>query len=317
MMSQILNKANTMMPNIHDIKYFLAPGTVRGDNTAANKIRENVICNYDKCLPYKADAEYGKQWENLLEDLHANLHSLCDVPCVSVVIEPMGGMKHNYDFNVLFLGLNQELIKKRKVEFKHNKSNITSLPQFIELYDKGCINDLNICDERYAAYYYDHWLDKYLAIDNDAMVLSLKPDKDTYLKRVGDNTHKHVFFNALYVSYKKHTTEKKKLARDSIRQYLEKYIDSASLSTLFNFDKTTQKIKESQSDKVFLMWDCSKFHTQIVNIADIQMKKIIKLNNLCFDVEVENFIYNIQIRLNWGNSAGVTNPRWKFSFINK
>jgi len=317
MMSQMLSKTLTM-PHVQDIKYFLAPGKVRGDNAISNSIRENVICNYDKCVIYKDDAEYGKHWTGLIEDLHKNLHSLCDTPCQDIImIEPMGGMKHNYDFNVSFVGLNQELIKKIKVEFKHNKSKLTSLPQFLELHDKKCIDQLKICDERYAEYYYDHWLDKYLAIDNDAMVLSLKPDKDTYLKRVGDNTHKHAFFHALYVSYEKHTNEKRELAQVSIRQYLEKYIDSTSLVTTFNFDKITQKIKDSQTDKVYLMWDCVKFHTQVVNIANIQIKKIIKLNNLCFDVEVENFIYNIQIRLNWGNSAGVTTPRWKCSFINK
>jgi hypothetical protein len=312
----MINKAS-IMPHVHDIKYFLAPGTGRSDNTAENSIRENVICNYDKCLPYKADAEYGKHWTGLLEDLHTTLHSLCDVPCQDIMIEPMGGMKHNYDFNVSFLGLNQELITQIKLEFKHNKSKVTNLPQFLELHDKKCIDQLNICHERYAAYYYDHWLDKYLAIDNDAMVLSLKPDKHTYLKRVGDKTHKHAFFNALYVSYNQNTTDKKKLARDSIRQYLEKYIDPSSLVTSFNFDKITQKIKESQTDKVYLMWDCAKFHTKVVNIANIKIKKIIQLNNLCFDVEVENFIYNIQIRINWGNSAGVTTPRWKCSFIDK
>ena len=193
-----------IMPHIHDIKYFLAPGKARGDNAISNSIRENVICNYDKCSIYKDDAEYGKHWTGLIADLHKNLHSLCDTPCQDIImIEPMCGMKHNYDFNVSFVGLNQELISKIKLEFKHNKSKLTYLPQFLELHDKKCIDQLKICDERYAEYYYDHWLDKYLAIDNDAMVLSLKPDKATYLKRVGDNTHKHAFFDALYLSYEK------------------------------------------------------------------------------------------------------------------
>ena len=313
----MINKV-LIMPHVHDIKYFLAPGTVRDKNTISNKIRENVICNYDKCSIYKADIEYGKQWTNLIEDLHKTLHSLCDTPCQDMImIEPMGGMKHNYDFNVSFLGLNQELIAKRKLEFKHNNSKVLSLPQFLEIYDKDCVDKFNICDERYASYYYDHWLDKYLAIDDDPMVLSLKPDKDTYLKQVGDITYKYPFSNALYVSKGKHTKEKRKLAQVSIRQYLEKFIDTASLSTSFNFDKIAQKIKDSQTDKVYLMWDCAKFHTQVVNVDVIQMKKIIKFDKLYFDIEVENFIYNIQIRLNWGNNAGIANPRWKFSFINK
>jgi hypothetical protein len=313
MMSKVIT-----MPHIHDIKYFLAPGTGRSDNSNANNIRENVICNYDKCSIYKDDPEYGKQWKCLLEDLHKNLHSLCDTPCQDIIMmELMGGRKYNYDFNVSFLGLNQELITKIKLEFKHNKLKITELAQFIELTDKKCINDLNICDESYADYYYEYWLDKYLAIDNDAGVLSLKPDKDTYLKFVCDSKPKHAFFHALYVSYKNHTKEKRKLAQDSIRQYLEKFIAPSSLVSSFNFDKTTKHLKETQKDKVYLMWDCTKFHTQTLNIANINMKKIIKFDNLYFDVEAENLEYNIRIRLNWGNSAGVANPRWKFSFINK
>ena len=312
----MMRKVNTM-PHVHDIKHFLAPGTVRGDNTISNSIRENVICNYANCSVYKHDVEYGTQWTGLLEDLHTNLHSLCNVPCQDLMIEPMGGMKHNYDFKLSFLGLNQELITNKKIEFKHNNSKVLGLPQFLEMYDKDCIDKFNICDERYASYYYEHWLDKYLAIDNDQTVILLKPDKDTYLKHISDMTYKHPFSNALYMSYETHKKEKRKLARDSIRQYMEKFINPTSLSSSFNFEKIAQKIKESHTDKVYLMWDCTKFHTQVVNVEDIQMKKIIKLGKLCFDVEVENFIYNIQIRLNWGNSAGVTNPRWKYSFIHK
>jgi hypothetical protein len=307
----------TVMPCVEDIKYFLSPGKTRGDNARANKIRENIICNYVDCFIYKDDPEWGKHWSALLENLNPTLHSLCSIPYQNIMIELMGGRKYNYDFKVTFLGSNREVIQTSNLEFKHNKSNITDLPQFLELTDKKCINDLNMFDECYAAYYYDHCLDEYLAIDNDPQIILLKPDKETYLKHVGDSTHKHVFFHALYVSYEKHTIEKRKLARDSIRQYLEKFIDPVSLVSSFNFDKTTQHIKETQKDKIYLMWDCTKFHTQVVNVADIQLKKIIKIHNMCFDVEVDNFEYNIQIRLNWGNNAGVTNPRWKFTFINK
>ena len=316
MMSNIVKKA-CVIPCVEDIKYFLSPGTTRGDNAESNKIRENIICNYDKCFIFKTDPEYGAHWTTVIEDLDTNLRSLCDSPGQGIMIEPMGGMKHNYDFNVTFIGSNQEVIKTSKLEFKHNNSSVSKIPQFLEIYDKDSIEKFNICDERYADYYYEHWLDKYLAIDNDPKIILLKPDKETYLKRVSDNTRKHLFFEALYLSYENNTTEKRKLARDSIRQYLEKFIDPDSLSSSFNFEKIANKIKESQTDKVYLMWDCTKFHTQVVNVADIQIKKIIKLDKLYFDVEVEQFMYNIRIRLNWGNNAGVTNPRWKFTFINK
>lgn len=316
MMSRALNKAYTM-PHVHDIQHFLAAGKGRGDNDMTNKIRENVILNYDKCYIYKDDDEYGKHWTGFIDNLHTTLRALCEVPHQDIHIDAMGGMKNNYDFNVSFIGLNQEFITKKKLEFKHNNSKVSKLPQFLELFDKDCIDKFDMCDERYASFYYDNWIDKYLAIDNDATVIVLKPDKVTYLKHVSDITYKHPFYNALYLSKAKHLKEKRKLVQDSIHQYLEKYIDPTSLSSSFNFDKVAQKIKESHTDKVYLMWDCSKFHTQVINVADIQIKKIIKFDKLCFDVEVEHFEYNIRIRLNWGNNAGIANPRWKYSFIHK
>jgi len=311
-----INKINTM-PAVHDIKYFLTPGLIRGDNSTSNSIRENIICHYEKCSVFKDDAKYGTHWSSLLEDLRNILYALCDMPFKNILIEHMGGMKHNYDFKLSFMGLNQEFITKKKVEFKHNNSKVLKLPQFLEIFDKDCIDKFNMCDERYAEYYYDHWLDKYLAIDNNLEIISIKPDKDTYLKQISDISYKHPFYNALYISKAKHLIEKRKLAKDSISQYLEKFIDPTSLVSSFNFVKIAQKIKESQTDKIYLMWDCTKFHTQIVNTADIQIKKIIKLGKLYFDVDVANFEYNIRIRLNWGNNAGIANPRWKFSFINK
>ena len=317
-MNQIckINKAG-VMPCVEDIKHFLSPGTSRGDNDVSNKIRENILCNYDKCFIYKDDPEYGKPWTALLDNWKATLQSLCDIPYQHIMIEHMGGRRYNYDFKVSFMGSSQEVIKTTKLELKHNNSRITDLPQFLEIYDKDSKEKFHICDEHYAGYFFEHYLPKYVAIDNDQKVINEMPDKETYLKHVSDTQYKHAFFQALYVSYENNTIEKRKLARESIRKYLEKFIDPTSLVTTFNFDKIANKIKESQTDKVYLMWDCTKFHTQVVNVKDIQITKIIKFDKLYFDVEVEHFIYNIRIRLNWGNNAGVTNPRWKFTFINK
>ena len=105
--------------------------------------------------------------------------------------------------------------------------------------------------------------------------------------------------------------EKKEIANDSIKEYLNTYIQS------FNFEKICEKIKSSQTDKTFLLWDCNNFIIQNLNITNIKILKIKKIDNLYFDLETENFQYDIRVRLNWGNSNGLANPRWKFSFINK
>ena len=83
------------------------------------------------------------------------------------------------------------------------------------------------------------------------------------------------------------------------------------------FEKIAEKIKESQTNKVFLLWDCENFHTQSINAELLKITHVIKVDKLYFDVFVEGLEYNIRIRLNWGNNNGISNPRWKFTFIDK
>jgi hypothetical protein len=102
--------------------------------------------------------------------------------------------------------------------------------------------------------------------------------------------------------------KKREIANESVKKYLEMYAPT------FKFDKIAEKIKESQKDKVFLMWDCDNFHTQTLDIQNISISGIKKVEDLYFDVSVDNFEYDIRVRLNWGNNNGLANPRWKFTF---
>ena len=44
-------------------------------------------------------------------------------------------------------------------------------------------------------------------------------------------------------------------------------------------NKITEKIRESQTDKVFLLWDCENFHTQILDIENISISGIKKIDD--------------------------------------
>jgi hypothetical protein len=153
-------------------------------------------------------------------------------------------------------------------------------------------------------------LDAYLALEEEKIE---KPNKETYLKHIHDIKYKHPFFNKIYTNKKNKKKEKDKLVEESRKKFIEIY------ATTFNFEKIKNKIVESQSDKIFLLWDKSNFLIQTVNVKDIQIPGIKPngIHDLYFDVTVENFIYDIRIRLNWGNNNGIANPRWKFTFINK
>jgi len=300
-----------VLPDIDDIAHFKTAGLDKSNNDAYNKIRENIITNmFNLDDEYFNDTIYGEDWKKIHEKFNMTISTLCDIPFSSISIKHMGGMSYNYDFLLTFLDENKTNIKTVKLEFKHNNSNVADLVQFMELYDKDCKNKFEICLEKsYAEFYYDNYLDKYL--DADVELICEKPKLNEYLKNVSDIKYSHPFFSLLHEKKNNEIKRKKDIANESVKEYLKLY------SSTFNFDKVTQKIKESQSDKVFLLWDCENFHIQKLDVENISITGIKKIDGLSFDVNVENFEYDICVRLRWANNNGLANPSWKFSFIPK
>ena len=300
-----------VLPDIDDIAHFKTAGLDKSNNDAYNKIRENIITNmFNLDDEYFNDTMYGEDWKKIHEKFNMTISTLCDIPFSSINIKHMGGMSYNYDFLLTFLDENKTNIKTVKLEFKHNNSNVANLVQFMELYDKDCKNKFEICLEKsYAEFYYDNYLDKYLEADDE--LLCEKPKLNEYLKHVSDIKYSHPFFSLLHEKKNNQIKRKKDIANESVKEYLKLY------SSTFNFDKITQKIRESQSDKVFLLWDCENFHIQKLDVGNISITGIKKMDELSFDVNVENFEYDICVRLRWANNNGLANPSWKFSFIPK
>lgn len=294
-----------------DIMVFITENT-KADNDSTNKIREFIIANIFLAPEnYFSDPEFGHLWTSIKSKLQSTFHSLSTIPYETISIQQKGGMTFNYDFLVEFKDSNNLTVQSFKVEFKNNNTNVKDLAQFLELYDKDCKNKFQLFDYSYTEFYYDNFLDSYLAIDGNSNVE--KPDKDNYLQRVYDIKYKHPFFRDLYENKTNNKKIKDTLVEQSRIQFINKYAPQ------FKFDKITEKIKESQTNKIFLLWDKNDFHLQTLDVANINISGIIpnSIKKSCFDIQVDNFIYNIRVRLNWGNNNGVANPRWKFTFIDK
>lgn len=304
------------MPEVEDIKHFMIGGSDKSLNDELNKIRENIITHmYNLDDDYFNDPEYGSNWITIKEKFMLVIKTLCDEQYEDIFIQHMGGMTYNYDFKLRFLGPliketnTRQLVKEVKLEFKHNASCVSELVQFLELYDKDCKNKYDICETSYAEFYYDNYLSKYL--ESDENLTEPKPEKEIYLKHVNDIKYKHSFFKNLHDNKNNKVKEKKEISNESVTKYLEQFIET------FNFEKITKKIIESQTDKMFLLWNCEDFIIQTFDLSKLKINQIKKIDKLYFDVEVEEFQYNIRIRVNWGNGNGLCNPRWKFTFINK
>lgn len=291
---------------------------VKADNDSKNRKREAILSLIlDVSQDYLDNAEFGTHWTTIRNKLRDTLHSLCSVPFNRIAIEQKGGMRYNYDFVVYYYNdaTNQTPVYSVKLEFKNNNSCVKDLVQFLELYDKDCKSKFELFNYSYSEYYYDQWLDKYLEVDGLSETSVPKPSKEDYLKHVYDIKYKHPFFNHIYTNKTKNQKEKELLVEQSRKEYIKTYSPS------FDFSKITKKIVDSQSNKVFLLWDKNNFHIQTMNVSSIHISGI-KNNSankkqLYFDVIVDNFEYDIRIRLNWGNNNGIANPRWKFTFINK
>jgi hypothetical protein len=311
LLSKMLNNKLLILPEVEDIDLFLQPAKERSKNDEYNKIRENVLLHIlELDDEYLCDPEYGEKWRNIKNKFQNILVSLGPDSFDSIKIVKMGGMRYNHDYLVDFLDSSKTSLNQIKLEFKHNNTSANKLPQFLELYDKDCKKFYQMFSYSYTEFYYDHFLDRYLTLLDTPLE---KPEKETYLKHVYDIKYKHSFFHTLYQNKDIRLKEKRQLAQESISQYLTKYIDT------FDFKKIQEKIATSQKNKVFLFWDFHKFHSETVQVQDIAITNVIpgSIKHLYFDLKVARFAYNIRVRLNWGNSAGLANPRWKFTFLPK
>jgi len=300
-----------ILPEVEDIKLFINPNFGREFNHKYNTIRENILANISNIDDeYYQNKNFGNHWREFKNKFEYILSKMTNVSYETYNIKHMGGMNYNYDFIIQYI-LNNEVIEEKKIEFKHNNASLSELPQFLELYDKNVKEQYKLCTISYAEFYYDNYLNKYLEIDGS--ITENKPNKDIYLKNVFDIKYKHPFFKNMHENKNNFIKEKRKLATHSISDYIQTY------SNTFQFDNLTEKIKVSQNDKIFLLWDYNEFHIQKINVNEMKISNIIEgsINDMYFDVNVDNFIYNIRIRINWGNSGGLCNPRWKFTFIYK
>ena len=292
---------------VEDIMTFVDENT-KADNDTTNKTREKIIANILSPSPdYLAHPIYGPHWTNVHDKLRAALHTLYTSPFHHISIEQKGGMSFNYDFVVNYCDDRNKVLYSVNLEFKNNASSIKELIQFLELYDKDCKSKFGLFDYSYSEYYYDQYLDAYLAIDG----LIEKPSKEVYLKHIHDIKYKHPFFRHIYTNKTQNKKQKDLIVETSRKEFIKTYAHT------FCFEKITKKIVESQSDKIFLLWDKTDFIIQSIDVKNIHISGIKpdSINPLYFDVVVDNFIHDIRIRLNWGNNNGIANPRWKFTFI--
>ena len=306
-----------ILPEVSNINYLFSQGTERGKNDAANKIREDII----EKLPH-LDEEYfnhpvfGSQWNHLREKWNETIQIIYPMNTTTTTvsnptldhtkihIQKMAGRSYNYDFNLTFYTTDKRVHAQKHLEFKHNCKSIYKLPQFLSLN----INS-DILSVSYAEFYYDKYLEQYIALDTGITVE--KPSKEMYLKNItGVNYNVDPFFQCLYereVNFKK---EKSAIVDNSIRDFLETYGSFINLRTL------SDKFISTQENKIYLLWDCNEFHTHELSNADLFVNTFVGIVN-SNTIVVESDKYKFKLLLRWRNHKGILNPAWQISILEK
>ena len=184
-------------PKVNHIELFFSKGSSRANNDSENKIRESILKNIltENCFDeYFADANYGLKWNELKQKWNDCLISLCPVLFSSLKVIQKAGRTFNYDFLVVYYDENENILCEKNIEFKHNVSSISKLPQFLSLPDKIS----NFISHKYAEFYYDNYIDKYIEQDEELESIK-KMEKEQYLKIIGNIKYNiHPLFQKMY-----------------------------------------------------------------------------------------------------------------------
>jgi hypothetical protein len=289
--------------SVSDIKTFFSTST-RDENDAMNKVREKLlplICNPPK--EYLENSEFGNSWRIVYEAWKDILKKIAEergVPhYTSTKIKGKGGRKFNYDGNVLYCdGTN--VVATITIEFKKGGVKIDNLPQFLSLQAK-----FRLFDETYDKFWYENYLDKYIACDTG--ITEAKPSLQEYLKDVVSTVYtitpfiaqlkqRELFFKA----------DKNAIVNQSITDYLIKYGEH------ININSFCEKVKATQTDKIYLLWSNGKFCTD--KILETEMSDMtydsIKNGNV-IQIKSGNTMYRLLLR--WRNHKGILNPAWQIS----
>jgi len=289
--------------------------SVRSGNDVANKIREKVLETIiAPPIEYLQDTDYGQLWQHVHNEWNAIIAKIIDVQLYSSVeLKILAGRGNNHDANLICRTITSStratIDRIIKIEFKYGGKSICSIPQFLSLQTNQ--PTLKMFDEPYDIFYYNHYIDLYIACDPEG-ITEPKPPLETYLKCVRNTDYNiHPFFTQLKGSEPNAKLNKNKVVNDSIRDYLVRYAHSIDTAQL------TQKIIQTQQDKIYLLWSNQQFHLDEIHINSIRNIEFASISNKgnVIILRAGTGVYKLAFHmlLRWRNHKGILNPAWQIS----
>jgi hypothetical protein len=318
--------------------------STRSENDATNTKRELVLGQIGN--PPKEFMEhetFGRHWQYVKKEFDATIATIAantnvPQPYTSYQIETKGGRKFNYDGIVKFYNHTNQgdqcdtttpdtttpatttATASRKIEFKYGASNINGIPQFLSLPTKfGMFRTDDAAPTptpKYEVFWYQKYLDKYIACNSHLKCIESdthtppKPSLEDYLRFVPKTNYDvNPFFAHLKECETNFKKEKAKVVNDSISEYLSSFGQDLDINIF------TEKIKESQQDKTYILWGKDmKCHIDSISqeeMSGIGFKNIKNNNAIILESSLTKTTYSLLLR--WRNHKGILNPAWQIS----
>lgn len=287
--------------NVNDVETFFSIST-RAANDAANRKRELILSRLnDIPVEFYESPIYGEKWRILYDEWNNAIAQLNNEYYTSTAITIKGGRKFNYDAEIIYYN-NDLQTKMVKIEFKYNCATIDALPQVLSLNTR-----FNMFEVEYHKFYYDNYINKYLLFDN----ITYMPTYEEYSKMVSSVKFTELnstdsFFTSLKKSEEINKEDKHQIVNESIADYLAKYGRTINISALM------AKIRESQLDKHYMLWNDGKFYLDKITAQDIDNATFYEIKNKNTIVLKTN-AFHINLLLRWRNLKGILNPAWQIS----
>jgi hypothetical protein len=307
---KIINHKRYITLYFTSIEYFFKKNTKK-DNDSTNKIRENIIF---AIANNKIPDEYlknSKDWENfsnefsnikkkLLKKAQKKFSKNKKKRNKNIIFKECilkGGRKYNYDFDFVYINKDTKEEHILKIEFKNNTTEIENAPQFYS-------------PTKPSDYFYKSfeafWFDNYLPIIveegnkiNKHKKLML-PDKDEYIKKINNNNVDCMEkFKEMYKEDKKFN----KLCKKEDKKGIKKFINSSDL----NINKLSNKLCETQKDKIYLCFKDGEFHIREMSKEIYKIKEVTSKINTCYICKTEKG-QSLEVRLRFKNGCGINFP---------
>jgi hypothetical protein len=273
-------------------------------NDKNNKTRENIIgAVINNKIPIEY-YKYSRRWNNLKKNIESYIYDLIGYNNINnIVLIHRGGRKYNYDFTIIVNNI------EYNVELKFNAENIDDTPQIV-----SPVKTSKYLSRSYEEYYYDNYLPKLISPNNIKY-----PNRSQYITEIHGNKPKCMeYFQNIYYQgcskSSKYTGDKNSIEFYNLSNSIDKISRENFINiTELNINALSTYLKETQKNKIYMLYKYNKFHKQIVNINDYELVRYEKYPEKFKYVAYSASGKQIDILLRWKNGNGIAFPAFQIS----